>query len=186
MKVKNIIFSIHSPSNGNDEIIEEGIFGPISLNPVATSVNPNESHPIGIDMCNTSTKISKDNCKIGKQESQTVERLPLPNENIESDENDLGPAIASSNRRFRIDKPNFGPRPTHLGINDKKEVSSERAQIKGTNRHKSKMTLQVQTRKSSRYALKYKKNLLQCNVMIETHFYLININNATIFQEFHQ
>ena len=115
-------------------------------------------------MCNASTKISKDNLKIGKQESQTVERLPLPNDNIESGEIDLGPEIASSNRRFRIDKPNFGARPAHLGINDKKEVSSERSQNKATNRHKSKMALQVQTRKSSRYTLKYKKNLLQCNV----------------------
>ena len=137
-------------------------------------------------MYNTSTKISKDNFKRGKQESQPVERLPLPNEHIESDDMDLGPEISSSNRRFRIDKPNFGVRPAHLGTNDKKEVSSERAQIKATNRHKSKMALQVQTRKSSRYALKYKKNLLQCFYEIETHFYLININNATIFQEFHQ
>ena len=112
-------------------------------------------------MYNTPTKISKDNFNKGKQESQPVERLPLPNENIESDDMDLGSEISSSNRRFRIDKPNFGTRPTHLGISDRKEVSSERAQIKDTNRHKSKMVLQVQTRKSSRYTLKHKKNLLK-------------------------
>ena len=116
-------------------------------------------------MYNTPTKISKDNFNKGKQESQPVERLPLPNENIDSDDIDLGSEISSSNRRFRIDKPNFGTRPTHLGISDRKEVSSERAQIKGTNRHKSKMVLQVQTRKSSRYTLKYKKYLLQSNVI---------------------
>jgi len=123
-------------------------------------------------MCNASTKISKHNLKIGKQESQTVERLPLPNDNIESGEIDLGPEIASSNRRFRIDKPNFGVRPTHLGTNDKKEVSSERAQIKATNRHKSKTALQVQTRKSSRYTLKHKKNLLKSNVIRFRHIFI--------------
>ena len=117
-------------------------------------------------MCNTSTKISKDNFEIGKQESQPVDRLPFTNENIESDDIDLGPEISSSNRRFIIDKPNFGARPSHLGISDKKEVSSERPQIKATSRHKSKMVLQVQTRKSSRYRLKHKKNLPQSNYFL--------------------
>ena len=163
-----LFFSICSPSNDNDEIIEEGIFGPISLIPVATSVNPNESQRKSIDKCNTSTKISKDNFKKGKQESQPVKSSPLPNENIESDDNDIGPEISLSKRRFRIDKPNFGARPAHLGISDNKKVLSEQPQIKATNRHKSKMALQVQTRKSSRYLLKHKKNLLQYN--IETHF----------------
>ena len=160
---KILFFSICSPSNDNDEIIEEGIFGPISLNPVATSVKPNKCQVKSIDMCNTSTKISKDNFKKGKQESQPVKSLSLPNENIESDDIDPGPEISSSNRRFRIDKPNFGARPTHLGISDNKKVSSERPQIKATSRHKSKMALQVQTRKSSRYTLKHKKNLLKSN-----------------------
>ena len=172
MKLKSIIFSIYSPSNDNDEIIEEGIFGPISLNPVSTSVNPNKGQGKRIDMCNTSTKISKDNFKKRKQESQPVERLPLPNENIESEYIDLDPEISSSNRRFRIDKPNFGVRPTHLGISIKKEMSSEGHQTKTTSRHKSKMALQVQTRKSSRYTSKYKKNLLQCNVMRLRHIFI--------------
>jgi hypothetical protein len=71
LKAKILIFLISSTLNDNDEIIEEGTFGPISLNPVATSVNPNTSQGKNIDMCNTSTKISKDNFKKGKQESNT-------------------------------------------------------------------------------------------------------------------